>query len=113
MHPFFPYAALTAAIICEVTGSTFMAKSEQFTRPIPTLLMALFFGMSFYCLTQALRVIPLGITYAIWVGCGIVLTAIVGVVVLRQALDVAAIIGIGLIVSGVVVMQVFSTSSGH
>ena len=113
MNLSFAYGALALAIICEVTGSTFLQKSEQFTRLGPTLLMALFYGVSFFLLSQALKAIPLGVAYAIWAGLGIVLTAVVGVVLLRQAIDAAAVIGIGLIVAGVVVMQMFSQTASH
>ena len=75
--------------------------------------MAVFYLASFFFLSQALRTLPLGIAYAIWGGLGIVLTAIVSVVIFRQALDAAALLGIALIVSGVVVMNVFSRSAAH
>lgn len=107
------YGALALAIICEVTGSAFLLRSEQFTRLVPTLAMGAFYAVAFFFLAQALRMIPLGVAYAIWAGLGIVLTAAVGVVVFRQPLDTPAFLGIALIVSGVVVMQTFSSSSGH
>lgn len=75
--------------------------------------MALCYVASFYMLSQALKVLPLGIAYAIWAGLGIILTAAVSFFVLRQALDVAAWLGIGLIVSGVIVMNLFSRTVGH
>lgn len=106
------YGALALAIICEVGGSAFLLRSEQFTRLVPTLAMGAY-AVAFFFLAQALRMIPLGVAYAIWAGLGIVLTAAVGVVVFRQPLDAPAFLGIALIVSGVVVMQTFSTSSGH
>ena len=107
------YAALAAAILCEVTGTAFLQKSEQFTRPGPTLTMALFYTASFYLLSLALRAVPLGVAYAIWSGLGIVLTAIVGMAVFRQTLDAGALIGIGMIVGGVIVLNVFSRTAGH
>lgn len=110
---FVSYIALGFAIALEVTGSTFLQKSEQFTRPLPTAAMALCYVASFYMLSQALKVLPLGIAYAIWAGLGIILTATVSFFVLRQALDVAAWLGIGLIVAGVIVMNVFSRTVGH
>ena len=69
--------------------------------------------MAFYLLSQVIKVIPLGIAYAIWAGVGIVLTALIGFFVFRQSLDVAAMVGIGLIVSGVVVINLFSNATGH
>ncbi|NEW94095.1 multidrug efflux SMR transporter [Rhodopseudomonas sp. BR0M22] len=107
------YIALGFAIALEVTGSTFLQKSAQFTRPLPTVAMAICYVASFYMLSQALKVLPLGVAYAIWAGLGIILTATVSFFVLRQALDVAAWLGIGLIVAGVVVMNVFSRTVGH
>ncbi len=107
------YGALAVAIICEVTGSTFLQKSEQFTRLVPTATMALAYVASFYFLSIALKAMPLGIAYAVWGGLGIVLTAIVNVVVFRHPLDAWAYVGIALIVSGVMVMNLLSNSSGH
>lgn len=107
------YSALGFAIVLEVTGSTFLLKSEQFTRPWPTVVMTLCYVASFYMLSQALKVLPLGIAYAIWAGLGIILTSVVGFVVLRQSLDMAAWFGIGLIVAGVIVINAFSRTVGH
>jgi len=107
------YGALGLAIVCEVTASAFLQKSEQFTRMGPMIAMTVLYLAAFFLLSQALKAMPLGVAYAIWAGLGIVLTAIVGVVAFRQVLDMAALIGIGLIVGGVVVMQVFSRATGH
>lgn len=109
----FGYGALAAAIACEVIGTTFLQKSEQFTKLAPTLIMAACYAASFYCLTHALKVLPLGIAYAIWGGLGIVLTALIGLFVFRQTLDTAALAGIALIVSGVLVINLFSHSAAH
>jgi small multidrug resistance pump len=105
------YGALAAAILCEVTGSALLQKSQQFTRPLPTLGMTLFYVASFYLLSQALKEMPLGVAYAIWAGGGIILTTMITVVVFHQKLDAAALVGIALIVCGVVVMRAFSTTS--
>ena len=94
--------------MCEVAGSSFLMKSEQFTKIVPTGIMALLYIASFYLLSVALKTLPLGVAYAVWAGLGIVLTAIVGVVVFRQNLDLMAVLGIVLIVSGVVIMNLFS-----
>ncbi len=107
------YGWLASAIVCEVLATTLLQKSEQFTRLLPTLAMAGLYAVSFYCLAQSLRGIPLGVAYAIWGALGIVLTAVIGVVVFRQVIDAAALIGIGLIVSGVVVVNLFSHSGPH
>lgn len=107
------YAALALAIIFEVTASAFLQQSAQFTRPWPTLAMVLFYVASFYALSVAIRVIPLSIAYAIWGGVGIILTATVSFVLFRQMLDAAAFVGIALIVSGVVIINLFSQTTAH
>ncbi|WP_367104087.1 multidrug efflux SMR transporter [uncultured Psychrobacter sp.] len=107
------YSFLALAIIFEVLGTTFLVKSEQFTRLVPTLMVAILYICSFYFLTQTLKTIPLGIAYAIWGGVGIVLTAIIGLVLFKQSIDIPAAAGIALIIGGVVVINVFSTSVGH
>ena len=107
------YAWLSGAIASEVLGTAFLQKSEQFSRLVPSLLMAVFYAASFYFLSHALKSLPLGVAYAIWGGVGIILTAVVGYVVYRQMLDLPAVLGIGLIVSGVIVVNCFSKSMGH
>lgn len=107
------YASLFLAIVCEVTGSAYLQRSEQFSKLLPSALTVIFYACSFYLLSQALKAVPLGVAYAIWAGLGIVLTALVSVLVFKQSLDTSAMLGIGLIISGVVVMQAFSTSVSH
>ena len=107
------YGFLLLAIIFEVLGTTFLVKSEQFTRLVPTLMTAVLYIFSFYFLTQTLKTLPLGIAYAIWGGIGIVLTTIIGLVIFKQSIDTPALIGIALIISGVVVINVFSQTVGH
>ncbi|MFZ2844067.1 DMT family transporter [Psychrobacter sp.] len=107
------YTYLAIAIICEVIGTTFLVKSEQFTRLVPTLIMGVLYAISFYLLTQTIKTIPLGIAYALWGGLGIVLTSLVGLVFFKQSLDTAAVIGIAMIVGGVVVMNLLSNSVVH
>ena len=107
------YLLLGAAIICEVTGSTFLLKSEGFTRLVPSLMVIILFSLAFFLLSHVIKTIPLGIAYAIWSGVGIVLTAVIGYVLFRQQLDLPALLGMGLIISGGVVIQLFSQSTGH
>lgn len=107
------YGALGLSIVFELVGTTFLMKSQQFSRLVPTVVMAICYVSSFFFLSQALKTVPLGFAYAMWGGLGIVCTALVGVFVFRQSLDIAAMVGIGLIVSGVVVLNGFSTSGGH
>ncbi|MCJ8519302.1 DMT family transporter [Pseudorhizobium tarimense] len=107
------YVSLAAAIALEVVGTTFLQQSQQFTRLLPTLLMALCYAAAFYLLSLALRTMPIGVAYAIWSGLGIVLISLVGFFILGQRLDLPAILGIGLIIAGVVVVNVFSSSVSH
>lgn len=107
------YGYLALAIICEVIGTTFLVKSEQFTRLVPTVIMGVLYAISFYLLTQTIKTIPLGIAYALWGGLGIVLTSLVGLVVFKQSLDAAAVAGIAMIVGGVIVMNLLSNSVEH
>ena len=107
------YGALFIAIICETIGTTFLKQSEQFTRLLPTLLTVLSYALSFYLLSITLKVLPVGIAYAIWSGIGIVVVSLIGLFLFKQHLDLAAYIGIGLIVLGVVVVNVFSKTIAH
>ena len=107
------YLLLALAIITEVTGSTLLVKSEGFSKLIPSVAVVILFAIAFYLLSHVIKVIPLGVAYAIWAGVGIILTALIGVVGLKQSLDAPAIMGILLIVCGVVVMNLFSKTTGH
>ena len=107
------YAMLLVAIVLEVIGTTALQMSQQFTRLGPSVLLVLCYAASFYCLAMTLRVIPVGIAYAIWSALGIVLISAVGLVFFRQRLDPAAIIGLALIIAGVLVVNLFSKSVSH
>lgn len=109
----FTYGALVAAIVCEVIATSFLQQSQQFTRLLPTVLMALFYGAAFYLLSFTLRAMPVGVAYAIWSGLGIVLISSVGYFVFGQKLDLAAIVGLGLIIAGVLVLNLLSKSTIH
>ena len=107
------YAVLMLAIMLEVAGTSMLQASQQFTRFWPTLGMAGCYLLSFYLLSLSLRVLPLGIAYAIWSAVGILLVALIGLVVFGQRIDLPGIIGLGLIVAGVLVVNLFSSSVGH
>jgi small multidrug resistance pump len=107
------YLYLFIAIIAEVTATSALKASEEFTKLYPSLIVVVGYGVAFYFMTLVLRVIPIGITYAVWSGLGIVLVTIVGIFLYKQIPDIPAIIGMGLIVSGVVVINVFSKSISH
>lgn len=107
------YGFLALAIVSEVTGSSLLQNSQQFSKILPTIGMILCFIAAFFFLSQALKVIPLAIAYALWSGVGIVLTAVIGVLVFRQALDAWALVGMSLIVLGALVLNTMSRSTVH
>lgn len=104
---------LYTAIIAEVIGTSALKASEGFTRLWPSLVVVVGYGVSFYMLALTLRAIPIGIAYAVWSGVGIVLISVVAWLLFGQKLDVPAILGIALIVSGVIVLHLFSKSVPH
>ncbi|WP_414696647.1 DMT family transporter [Paraburkholderia sp.] len=108
-----PYALLAIAIVAEVIATSALRASEGFSRWWPALIVVMGYGIAFYCLSLTLRSIPVGIVYAIWSGVGIVLISLVAVVLYRQVPDLPAVIGLGLIVSGVVVLNLFSKMQAH
>lgn len=101
---------LAIAICAEVIATTSLKYAEGFTKPLPTLAVALGYGISFFLLSLILKTIPVSITYAIWAGAGVALVTIVGWLWLGQKLDAGALVGIGLIVAGVIVINVFSNT---
>lgn len=107
------YLYLAVAMIAEVIATSALKASEEFTKLVPSAIVIIGYGVAFYCLTLVLRNIPVGITYAIWAGLGIVLIAIVGALLFRQVPDIPAVLGMTLIVSGVVVINVFSKTVSH
>lgn len=104
---------LGVAIVSEVIGTSALNASAGFSRLWPSLIVVAGYAVAFYCLSLALKSIPVGIAYAIWSGVGVALIALVGWAIFGQALDAPAIIGIALIVAGVVVLNVFSRTSVH
>ncbi|KWV40356.1 transporter [Rhizobium altiplani] len=113
MAPAAVYALLFAAIALEVIGTTALQLSQQFTRVGPTLVVVVCYATAFYCLSMTLKIIPVGIAYAIWSALGIVLISGVGLVYFKQRLDAPAIVGLGLIITGVLVVNLFSKSISH
>lgn len=105
------YFHLLIAIVAETIGTSALQASQQFTRFWPSVLVVVAYGASFYFMALALKVMPVGIVYAIWSGLGIVLIAIIGWVLFGQKLDTAGVIGLGLITAGIVVIQLFSNTS--
>lgn len=107
------WLALAIAIFAEVIGTTALKASNEFTRLLPSLIVMLGYGTAFYFMSISMRVLPVGIMYAIWSGMGIVLISALGWLVYKQALDVPAMIGMGFIIAGVIIINVFSKSVGH
>jgi small multidrug resistance pump len=101
---------LCIAILAEVAGTLALKYAEGFTKPLPVLVVALGYGIAFFLLSKVVQMLPLAITYAIWSGTGIALIALLGWIVVGQKLDLAALVGIGLIISGVLVINIFSQS---
>lgn len=107
------YVYLGVAIVAEVIATTALKASESFTRPMPSVITVVGYALAFYFLSLTLRVLPTGVAYAIWSGVGIVLISLVSWLYYKQSLDAPAIIGMGLIITGVVVLNVFSSSVRH
>jgi small multidrug resistance pump len=103
---------LALAILCEVFATSFLKLADGFTRPLPSLAVAVGYGLAFYCLSVALRTIPVGIAYAIWCGAGIVLITAVAWVVYDQRLDAWALAAIGLILLGTLMLNLRSPFGG-
>jgi small multidrug resistance pump len=101
---------LGGAIVCEVIGTLLLPATQNFTRIVPTVTMILCYAIAFYCLTFAIREIPIAIVYAIWSGIGVFLIAVFSAFFYKQLLQWQAIVGLALIVSGVVLVNLFSSS---
>ncbi len=107
------YIYLIAAILFEVVATTALKASEGFTRIPASVITIAGYGLSFYFLSQTLKGLPIGIVYAIWSGAGIVMISLIGWLWFKQQLDGPALLGIGLILAGVLVLNLFSKSSVH
>jgi small multidrug resistance pump len=104
---------LTVAIVSEVAGTSALKSTEGFTRLVPTYIVVVGYSTAFYFLSLTLKTIPVGVAYAIWSGAGTALVALVAWVFMGQKLDAAAGVGIMLIIAGVLVMNLYSTSATH
>lgn len=107
------YFYLAIAIVAEVIGTAALKSSDGFTRLGPSLVVALGYGVAFYCLSITLRSVPTGVAYAIWSGVGIVLISAVSWYFHGQKLDLPAMAGMAMIIGGVLVINLFSASAGH
>jgi small multidrug resistance pump len=107
------YLYLTLAVLCETIGTTALQASQQFTRAGPTLVVIVAYAAAFYLLGLTLKYMPVGVVYAIWSGLGIVFIACIGFVVFGQRLDLPAIIGLALIITGILVIHLLSKTTQH
>jgi small multidrug resistance pump len=107
------YVLLLIAITAEVIATSALKAAEGFSKPVPSVIVVVGYAVAFYCLSLTLKVLPVGIAYAIWSGVGIVLVAAIGLVVYGQKLDLPAVIGLGLIIAGVLVVNLLSKSVPH
>ncbi|MEL6958766.1 MAG: SMR family transporter [Pseudomonadota bacterium] len=107
------FVTLFFAVLFETIGTTALQASQQFTKLGPSLIVIASYAAAFYLLALTLKYMPVGVMYAIWSGSGIVLIAIIGWVVFRQTLDWPAIAGIALILTGIVIIQLFSKTATH
>jgi small multidrug resistance pump len=104
---------LAIAIVAEVIATSALKAAAGFSRPGPSAIVVVGYGIAFYFLSLTLQTIPVGVTYAIWSGVGIVLITLLAWLIYGQTLDAAAILGLALITAGVVVLNVYSRTVAH
>ena len=107
------FIILFFAILSEVIGTVALKLSNGFTKPIPSVVVVIGYGASFYLLSLALKAMPIGVAYAIWSGVGLILTVIAWMVIWRETLDWARVVGIVLIIAGIVFINAISKSPAH
>lgn len=107
------YVILAFTIVCEVIATSLIKRTDGFTNFLPTAGVLICYLLAFFGLSHVMKTIPIGIVYATWSGLGIVLVSLVAYFVYKQALDLPALLGIGFIVVGVLLMNVFSKVSAH
>lgn len=104
---------LVIAIVSEVIATSALKESEGFSKFYPSLIVILGYGTAFYFLSLTLRSMPVGVAYAVWSGVGVLLVTLVGLFVFGQRIDGPGWLGIALITSGVLVLNLLSKSSSH
>ena len=107
------YLYLGIAVAAEVIATSALKASDGFTRLLPSLVVVVGYGIAFYFLSLVLKTVPVGVAYAVWSGAGIVLIGLIGWLALKQPLDLPAMLGMGLIIAGVAVIQLFSRTAAH
>lgn len=104
---------LIVAVVFETFGTSMLKYSEQFTRLLPTPAALISYFLSFYLFSFSLRTLPIGVAYGVWGAIGIILITLIGVIFFKQIPDLPAIIGLILIISGVLVINLFSKMQIH
>ena len=104
---------LAIAIVMEVIATSSMKALDGFNKPLPLILVVVGYSVSLFLLSLVVKTVPVGVAYAVWSGLGIVLITLVAFVLYGQKIDLAGLIGMGLIVAGVVVLNVFSKAAAH
>ena len=107
------YWYLSVAIVAEVIGTMALKASNGFSHLVSSTICAVSYATTFYFLSLVLKTVPVGVAYAIWAGMGIVLIAVISAVIYKELPDLPAVLGMGLILSGVLVINIFSKTSGH
>jgi small multidrug resistance pump len=102
---------LLGAIVSEVIATTALKLADGFSKPLPSLVVVVGYGLAFYLLSLSLKQVPLGTAYAIWSGLGTAATVAIGVLVWKESLDLAGILGVGLIIAGVLVLNLLSKTA--
>jgi small multidrug resistance pump len=110
---FWGYLYLALGIIGEVCATTALKATEEFTKPLPSLICLAGYAMGLFFLSLTLRTIPVGIAYSVWGGVGTGLIALLGFILYGQRLDAPALIGMGLIVTGVAILSFSSSTVSH
>ena len=108
-----PYLILALAVVAETIGTTALQASQAFTRTGPSIVVVVAYAAAFYLLGHALKYFPVGIAYALWSGLGILTIAAIGLLVFGPRLDLPAVIGIGLILAGILIINLFSNTTPH
>lgn len=99
------WAFLAGAIACEILATVFLGSTEQFSRPLPTVAVLLGYAISFACMAQALRSLPVSLAYALWSGIGTATVALIGMTFLGERASAAKVLGLVLIIAGVVILN--------
>jgi small multidrug resistance pump len=104
------YVYLAGAIIGELIGTTFLKYSEGFTKAIPSIVSLLSYGICFFLFSKALKNVNLSIAYATWCGLGVVAATLISVIIFKEGINFAGVVGIVLVLAGVVILNLFGTA---